>query len=105
MRHSAQASTPASTGAPVNGPGDHPTPANLSVPLAANDRHSSSWSSARTLTANTPAASIWGQLVDDLPGQARTSGGLSDSAANAWQVRPAGPSVPAAVRIVTPVQK
>src|SRR5579862_6686316 len=92
-------------GAPVNGPGDHPTPANLSVPDAAKERHSSSWSSARTLTANTPAASIGGQLVEALPGQASTSGGSSERAANAWQVNPLGPPSPVAVMTVTPVQK
>src|SRR5579871_2698055 len=103
-RHSTQARTSDRTGAPVNGPGDQPTPENLSVPDAANARQSSSWCSARTFTANIPADSICGQLVDVLPGQASTSGGSIDNAANAWHVNPLGPPSPLAVMIVTPVQ-
>ena len=38
-------------------------------------------------------------------GQNSTSGGSSDSAANDWQAKPAGPAWSAVVITVTPVQK
>jgi hypothetical protein len=46
-----------------------------------------------------------GQLLDDALGQNRTSGGVSDRAANAWQANPAGRPFSAPVMTVTPVQK
>jgi len=55
-------------------------------------------------TQKDPAAAILGQLVDDLAGASRTSGGSRESAANAWQVNPTGSS-PAAVTTVTPLAK
>ena len=59
-----KASAPSRTGAPVTAV-DHPTPANLSVPVTANDRQSASCVDDRMLTQKAPAAAIFGQLVDD----------------------------------------
>jgi hypothetical protein len=57
------------------------------------------------LAQKCPARAIRGQVTDDLPGQNRTRGGSSDSAANDWQAKPAGPSSSTVVMMVTPVQK
>jgi hypothetical protein len=57
------------------------------------------------LAQKCPARSITGQVVEVWLGQNRTKGGDRDSAANAWQAKPAGPSGPAVVMTVTPVQK
>ena len=48
--------------------------------------------SASTLAQKCPARSITGQVAEVRLGQNSTSGGASDSAANAWQANPAGPS-------------
>src|SRR5947207_746531 len=45
------------------------------------------------------------QLYDFVAGQKSTSGGSSDSAANAWQANPTGSPASSAVTTVTPVQK
>src|ERR1700758_191512 len=66
------------------------TQANLSVPLAANFRHTSSWSAARILMHTAPAARIAGQLVDVSAGQNDTYGGSSDTDVTDWQVNPNG---------------
>lgn len=47
------------TGAP-EGAGNHGIPLNLSAPLVAMARHTSSWSAPRMLTQNRPVASILG---------------------------------------------
>jgi hypothetical protein len=60
------------------------------------------------LTQKYPLVAMAGQVLDVLAGQNSTSGGVSDSAANAWQANPAGrpPSAPSTpVMTVTPVQK
>src|SRR6266567_3906581 len=87
------------------GDGDHVTPANLSVPVIPNLRASSCCPSASTLAQKCPARSISGQVAEVRLGQNSTSGGASDSAANAWQANPAGPCGPDVVITVTPVQK
>ena len=61
--------------------------------------------SASTLAQKCPARSISGQVDEVRLGQNSTSGGASDSAANAWQANPAGPCGPVVVMTVTPVQK
>jgi hypothetical protein len=61
---------------------------------------------ARTLTQKYPLPAMAGQVLDDVDGQNRTSGGVSDRAANAWQANPAGrPPASMPVMTVTPVQK
>ncbi|GGU18095.1 hypothetical protein GCM10010178_07740 [Lentzea flava] len=81
------------------------TPANLSAPALPNTVEISRWSSARTFTQNAPDEAIADQLRDVRCGQNSTSGGSSESAANAWQANPTGPSVDMPVTTVTPVQK
>ena len=49
-------------------PARQPTPRNLSAPVVANTRHTSSWSSVSTLTQNEPDWRIRGQLVELLAG-------------------------------------
>ena len=88
--HPTQVSAPSRTG--PDGDGDHVTPANLSVPVIPNLLASSCCPSASTLTQKCPARSISGQVAEVRLGQNSTSGGASDSAANAWQANPAGPS-------------
>src|SRR3954454_8134191 len=104
IEQSIQVRTPSSTGAP-DGAADQSTAANLSSPERPNTVLTSRCSWDSTFTQKKPAASISGQVRDDLPGQNRTSGGSSDSAANDWQAKPIGsPSVTVAMT-VTPVQK
>src|ERR1700735_795959 len=102
--HPAQVSTSARTGAP-EADGDQLRPANLSPPLVPKIRASSRWPAASTLAHRCPDRAIRGQVADDLPGQNSTSGGSSDTAANDWQAKPAGPCPSAVVITVTPVQK
>ena len=77
----------------------------MSPPLVAKVLHSSSWSSARTLTLNDPEPWIRGQLREPFDGQNSTSGGSSETEVKDWQAKPTGsaPSMP--VTIVTPVAK
>src|SRR6478672_2603765 len=105
--HSAQsihALTPSSTGAP-DGPAVHATPANLSTPDRANTALTSSCSAASTLTQNAPTARIRGHVVEVRAGARLTSGGSSDNDVNDWQVKPSGPSLPAAVTTTMPDTK
>src|SRR4051794_1082151 len=92
-------------GAPVR-PGRQPTVANLSAPLLANTRHTSSWSSPRMFTQKAPAASMRGQLDEVFPGRNATSGGSSDTEGKDPMAKPAGcRSSPTAVTTTTPVGK
>ncbi len=108
IRQSIQAGTASSCGEPVTGAGAWVTPANLSAPLTANDRHSSPCPAPRMLTQNTPARAIRGQVVDVRATMKVTRGGSRDREAKDWQAKPAGPppSSPAgAVMTVTPLAK
>ncbi|AKA09143.1 hypothetical protein SAZ_38310 [Streptomyces noursei ZPM] len=103
--HSMVASAAVSSGAPLT-PERQSTSVNLSPPVTANCRHRSSWSAARTFTANRPAALIFGQVVDVPAGQKHTSGGSRETEENDWTAMPAGwPSDWIAVITATPVQK
>jgi hypothetical protein len=57
------------------------------------------------LTQNVPLLAMAGHVLEDALGQNKTSGGVSDRAANAWQANPAGRPFSAPVMTVTPVQK
>src|SRR3954470_1158074 len=85
--------------------GDQPSPANLSAPFCANTRHTSSWSSPRTLTQNAPASRIAGHDDDDFPMQKPTSGGSSDTEKKEPIAVPLGPLSPPDAMITTPVGK
>src|SRR5438270_135004 len=76
MSQSIHASTSARRGEPELA-GCQPSPANLSSVFDENCRHAASWSSASTLTQNTPASRIDGHDEDDLPAQKPTSAGSS----------------------------
>src|SRR3954447_23020583 len=104
MSHSIHAGTSLRIGAPVR-PGFQPMVANLSEPLLAKTRHTSSWSSPSTFTANEPAFSMCGQLDDVLPGRKPTSGGSSDADVNDPTASPYGAPSSTAVTITTPVGK
>jgi hypothetical protein len=104
MSQSIHASTPSSSGDRERA-GRQPSPANLSSPLAAKRRHTTSWSSARMFTQNEPAASIWGQDDEPRSGKNATRGGSSDTEANEPTASPTGPVAGAAVMTVTPVGK
>src|SRR4051794_41860516 len=93
IEQSIQVSAPFSFGAP-DGVGDQSTAANLSSPARPNTALTSRCSCDRTFTQNEPAASISGQVRDDLPGQNRMSGGSSESAAKDWQGEAARPPPP-----------
>src|SRR5690242_14409663 len=101
MRQSTQASTSDSTGEPL-GPRFQPIPWNLSAPLVANTRQTSSCSCPSTFTQKAPDGWMRGHDVDDLAGENATSGGSSDTEKNEPQVSPTGsrPSIP--VMIVMP---
>ncbi len=96
---------PASRGEPVTGAGAQSTPANLSAPLTAKDRHSGPWSAPRTLTQKAPAPAIRGQVVDVRATMKATRGGSREREAKDWQANPAGPVASSAVTIVTPLAK
>src|SRR5688500_3578989 len=104
-RQSIHANAPSSTGEPVPGAGDQPTPVNLSAPRAAKARHTASWPSSRMFTQKPSASRMRAQLVDELAGQKRTSGGSSDNEVNDCTVRPAGSPSAMAVTTATPLQK
>ena len=84
------------------GAGSHETPANLSSPRLAIWLESSAWSAARKLTQNLPERWIAGQAREVLAGMKSTSGGLSETDENDWQVRPTGAPPLIAVTTVTP---
>ena len=63
---------------------------------------SSAWSAARKLTQNLPERWIAGQAREVLAGMNSTSGGLSETDENDWQVRPTGAPPLIAVTTVTP---
>src|SRR5690349_18836030 len=107
MRQSIQASTPASSGDPVPAAGRQSTPANLSVPLRAKDRHRLSWPAARTLTQKAPAERMRGQVTEVRATVKATSGGSSEREVKDWQVKPTGRPVAAstALMTVTPLPK
>src|SRR5579864_3115051 len=100
MRQSIHARPSERSGEPEEA-GFHPTPLNLSAPLWAKRRHTSSCSSVRTFTQNAPDPSIRGQLFDVRDGANATSGGSSETLKNDWQVRPTGssPSIPVTITI------
>ncbi|GLY47461.1 hypothetical protein Lesp01_11170 [Lentzea sp. NBRC 102530] len=77
----------------------------MSAPARPNTVEISRWSSASTFTQNAPDDAIAAQLREVRCGQKTTSGGSRDSAANAWQANPTGPSGDVPVTTVTPVQK
>src|SRR5436190_16613876 len=87
--HSIHANTSPRMGAPVT-PRFQPMPWNLSAPLVAKTRHTSSCSWPRTLTQNTPDGWMRGHDDDDLAGEKATSGGSNDTEKNEPQVRPTG---------------
>ena len=68
MSQSIQATTPSMIGEAVCGVRWKGTFSNLFPALAENVRQTSSWSAPRMFTQKAPAASILGQLVDDLAG-------------------------------------
>src|SRR6185312_7396174 len=82
---SIHAGTSARRGEPVAGAGTWRTPANLSAPLTAKARHSAPWPAPRTLTQNTPARAIRGQVVDVRATMNATSGGSRDREVKDWQ--------------------
>lgn len=103
MSQSIQATTPSMMGAP-DGAGRHDTPANLSVPLAANALHTLSCSLLRTFTQNDPVLRIFGKLLELLSGRKAISGGSSEADVNDPTVIAAGvPSACTAVTATTPV--
>src|SRR5829696_8988350 len=104
ISQSTHASTSLSRGLPVEA-GCQPIPENLSPPLAAKTRQTSSWSSARTFTQNMPASRMVGQLLELLLAPKPTRGGSSETEKKEPTARPAGPSPPMAVTTVTPVGK
>ena len=57
------------------------------------------------LTQNAPTARIRGHVEDVRAGATLTSGGSSDNDVNDWQVKPSGPSMPAAVTTTMPDTK
>src|SRR3954454_6973398 len=89
-------------GEPVAGAGDQSSPENLSTPRLAIWLDSSAWSSARKLTQNVPERWIAAQAREVLAGTNRTSGGLSETLENDWQVSPTGAPPLIAVTTVTP---
>src|SRR5260370_42069419 len=94
-------------GAP-SGDGDQPTPANLSVPVAAlvpKIRASPRWSAASTLAQKCPARAIRGHVADVRLGLNSTSGGTRDTAGKDWHANPAGPPESPTAMTVTPGQK
>src|SRR3954452_2398204 len=95
MLHSTHASTSASTGDPV-APRFQPMPWNLSAPLVAKTRQTSSWSWPRMFTQNDPDGWIRGHDDEDLAGEKATSGGSRETEKNEPQVSPTGslPSIP-----------
>src|SRR3954453_18329271 len=102
MVQSTRASAPSSIGEPVSGDGVHFTSANLSTPRLAIWLDSSAWSAARKLTQNLPERWIDGHAREVFAGMKSTSGGLSDTEENDWQVRPTGAPPLTAVTTVTP---
>src|SRR5260370_19244425 len=94
IRQVTHVSTPSMIGEPDES-GTQPTLANRSVLLRPNRVARSPCSAVSTLAQKTPARSILGQVDEVCAGQNSTSGGLMDSAANAWQENPTGwvPSV------------
>jgi len=89
VRHSSAASAPSSTGAPVTGPGWWGTPSSCPSrgrPLVASQRAVFSSSSARMDTAQEPAArtASWNRAI--FSAQNSTSGGSSETEANALTV-------------------
>ena len=104
--HSAQsihALTPSSIGAPDGPAASHA--GELVRARAGEPGRSSSCSAASTFTQNAPTSRIRGQVVEVRAGAKLTSGGSSDSDANDWQVKPSGPSGPAAVITTIPDTK
>ena len=93
---------PSRIGEPVCSLGVQPTPANLSTPRLAIWLDSSAWPSARKLTQKRPERWIIGQAREVLAGMKTTSGGLSETLENDWQVRPTGAPPLIAVTTVTP---
>src|SRR6202012_6046547 len=82
----------------VRGLGVQGTPANLSAPLTANRRQSSSWSADRMLAQNRPSSAITGQVAEVRETLSDTSGGSSDNEAKDWIDSPTGrPSCRAAM--------
>src|SRR2546421_1365052 len=78
ISQSIHASTPSRIGEPF-ADSCHFTPANLSPPLTANPRDSSSWSSDNTFAQKRPALRMRGQEVEDFAGAKKTYGGDPDS--------------------------
>src|SRR4051812_29721617 len=101
-RQSIQASTSDKIGDPV-APRCHPRPGNLSAPLVAKTRQTSSCSMPRTFTQNAPEGWMRGHDVDDLAGANATNGGSSDTEKNEPQVSPTGSSPSMPVTIVMPL--
>src|SRR5690606_28955117 len=104
MVQSTYPTVPANSGEPVPGAGDHSTPAYLSVPREANWLEIAAWSAARKLTQNRPARWIIGHAREVFAGRNVTSGGLSETLENDWQVIPTGSPLEIAVTTVTPLQ-
>src|SRR4051812_42439475 len=85
IRQSIHASTSRMIGEPV-APASHPTPRNLSAPLVAKSRQTSSCSAERMFTAKAPLLRMRGHDEEVVAGQNRISGGSRDTDENDWQV-------------------
>ena len=92
ITHSIHATAPSSAGPHERSV--YPTPSKRSVPLSANLRVASSWWPAMMFTQNRPLSRMPGQVVDDLAGQNRISGGSSDTDVTEFAAMPVGPSAP-----------
>src|SRR5580704_9630901 len=106
MSQSIQATTSSRIGEP---PGEacHGTPAKRFAPVpTAKERHTASWSAARTLTQNLPISRMCGNVEDFLAGRNATSGGSRETEVNEPTTMPCGvPSGSHAVATATPVGK
>src|SRR3954469_22346838 len=83
----------------------HATPANLSPPLTAKPRDSSSWSWERMFAQKRPVSRIRGHDVDVFAGAKNTYGGSSDSELNDCTAIPTGSSPSIDVMMATPLPK
>ena len=96
VRHSSAASAPSSTGAPVAGPGWWGMPSSCPSsgrPRVASQRAVFSSSSARMDTAQAPSARTESWNLAIFSAQNNTSGGSSDTEANALTVMACPPGV------------
>src|SRR4051794_32136853 len=104
MTQSIQARHPSRIGDPLPD-SCHVTPANLSPPLTAKPRDSSSWSSDRTFAQKRPVCWIRGHDVDVFAGAKKTYGGSRESELNDCTAMPTGSPPSTDVMIATPLPK